>query len=40
VIVELVGYWFRALARLRSGESARDLEHVGAELVRLGRRPR
>ena len=39
MIVELVGYLFRAFAKLRPNESGRDLDHVGAELVRLGRRP-
>ncbi len=40
MIVELVGRLLRALARLRPGDAGRDLDHVGAELVRLGQRPR
>ena len=35
MIVGLVGRTFRALAVWRSGEAAEDLDHVGAELVRL-----
>jgi hypothetical protein len=38
VIVGLVGRLFRAAARLRPGDAGRDLDHVGAELVRLERR--
>jgi hypothetical protein len=39
VIVALVGRLFRALARLRLTEGSEDLDHVGAELLRLGRPP-
>jgi len=35
-----IGRWMQAVARFRSGEARADLEHVGAELVRLDRRPR
>ncbi len=35
MIARLVGTVFRALARLRPGDAGRDLDHVGAELVRL-----
>jgi hypothetical protein len=38
MIVELVGFWFRAMARALGGDHGRELEHVGAELQRLGRR--
>ncbi len=37
MIVELVGYLFRAFARLTPGEAGRDLDEVGAELLRLKR---
>ncbi len=37
MIPGLIGVTFRALARLRPGEAGRDLDHVGAELVRLDR---
>jgi len=39
VIVALVGRVFRVLARLYPTEGSEDLDHVGAELLRLeGRR--
>jgi hypothetical protein len=38
MIVALVGIVFRTLARFTPGETGRDLDHVGAELLRL-RRP-
>lgn len=40
MIVELVGLWFRVLARLRPGEEGRDLDRLGRELLRLRRRRR
>ncbi|MGA9839405.1 MAG: hypothetical protein WBF81_06295 [Thermoplasmata archaeon] len=40
MIVEFVGYWFRALSHLRPGDAGRDLDHLGAELMRLARRRR
>jgi hypothetical protein len=39
MMVELVGVVFRSLARFTRGEPSRDLEHVGAELLRLRRPP-
>ena len=39
MIVRLIGYLFRAMARFTPGEAGRDLDHVGQELVRLERRP-
>lgn len=39
MIVGLVGRAFRLLARLEPPEVARDLDAVGAELVRLERPP-
>jgi hypothetical protein len=36
MIVESVGRLFRVLARIRPGEPGQDLDHVGAELIRLG----
>jgi hypothetical protein len=38
MIVGAIGRCFRAVARLRPGEPGRDLDLVGAELVRLERR--
>ncbi len=38
MIVRLVGYAFRALARLAPGDAGRDLDAVGTELLRLVRR--
>jgi len=38
VIVGLFGRLFRAVARLHRSEATADLDHVGAELVRLERR--
>jgi len=35
MIVGLLGRLFRGLARLRPGEAGSDLDHVGAELLRL-----
>jgi hypothetical protein len=35
MIVGLVGRLFRAVARLRLAEGSDDLDHVGAELLRL-----
>ncbi|MGA8302422.1 MAG: hypothetical protein WA691_06515 [Thermoplasmata archaeon] len=40
MIVEIVGYLFRAFGHVRFDEAGRDLDHVGAELLRLGRRTR
>jgi len=37
MIASLVGTIFRAVARLRPGALGRDLDHVGAELIRLDR---
>ncbi len=37
MIVGLVGFAFRVLARIRPGETGRDLDAVGAELGRLER---
>jgi hypothetical protein len=37
MMVELVGYLFRVLARLRPGDRGRYLDHIGRELIRLGR---
>jgi hypothetical protein len=39
MIAGLIGRAFRAIARLRTGESGEALEHVGKELVDLDRRP-
>jgi hypothetical protein len=38
MIVGMLGRALRAVARLTRGESGADLDHVGAELVRLERR--
>jgi hypothetical protein len=35
MIARAIGTVFRALARLRPGEAGHDLDHVGAELIRL-----
>jgi hypothetical protein len=35
MIAGLIGRCFRAVARLTRGEGRADLDHVGAELVRL-----
>ena len=35
MIVALIGRAFRAVARARPSEGSADLEHVGAELLRL-----
>ena len=35
MIVDLVGRAFRVIARLRPSEGSADLDHVGAELLRL-----
>jgi hypothetical protein len=40
MIVELVGYLLCAAGRVRGGDAGQDLDRVGRELVRLGRRPR
>ena len=40
MFVRLVGYLFRAMARFTKGDAGRDLDHVGAELLRLQRAPR
>jgi hypothetical protein len=37
MIATLLGTAFRAIARLTHGDAGRDLDHVGAELVRLDR---
>lgn len=39
MLLGLIGRVMKVLARFRSGEARRDLEHVGDELVRLDRRP-
>ena len=38
MIVGLVGRLFRAVARVRSSEGSAELDHVGAELLRLEER--
>ena len=38
MLMSLLGRLFRLAARLTPGEAGRDLDHVGAELVRLGQR--
>ncbi len=38
MIVGAIGRVFRWVAVLRPGDAGRDLDHVGAELVRLERR--
>jgi hypothetical protein len=40
MIVELVGLWFRVMARFRPGDEGRDLDRLGSELLRLGRQAR
>ena len=35
MIVALIGRAFRALARVRPSEGSAELDHVGAELLRL-----
>lgn len=38
MIVRFIGYAFRVLARLTPDDAGRDLDAVGAELLRLVRR--
>jgi hypothetical protein len=40
MIVRWIGHLFRAWARFTPGPAGRDLDTVGAELLRLARRPR
>jgi hypothetical protein len=40
MILGLIGRLFRLAARFHAGDSSRDLDHVGEELIRLDRRRR
>ncbi len=40
MILRIVGLWMRWMSRFAPGDTAQDLDHVGAELLRLeDRRP-